>query len=82
MDVVLTDLTHSLRSALQNLNGSARPLLQDALHDTDKLPDPKISSLASDALDALSELRLLLEPGHMILAHHFFGKFSLLPSQA
>ncbi|KAI1778790.1 S-adenosyl-L-methionine-dependent methyltransferase [Hypoxylon cercidicola] len=73
MESILLDLIDSLKSASLKLNGNAKNSLQTALHDTEKLPDRKLSSLASETLDLLSEIRLLLEPGHLILADHFLG---------
>ncbi|KAF2179237.1 putative O-methyltransferase [Zopfia rhizophila CBS 207.26] len=73
MEYILEDLIASLKSASTHLHGSAKLLLQSALHDTHNLPDQKTEKLASQALDLLSEVRLLLEPGHLVLADHFLG---------
>ncbi|KAI1824922.1 S-adenosyl-L-methionine-dependent methyltransferase [Xylaria intraflava] len=76
MESVLQQLVDSLRSASHKLGGDLNQSLNAALHDDTKLPDRKASLLASEALDLLSELRLLLEPGHLILADHFMGYMS------
>lgn len=73
MEPILLDLIDSLKAASRKLKGDAKTSLQTALHDTEKLPDQKLSLLASETLDLLSEIRLLLEPGHLILADHFLG---------
>ncbi|KAF2471774.1 S-adenosyl-L-methionine-dependent methyltransferase [Lindgomyces ingoldianus] len=73
MEAILEDLIASLRTVSKQLQTDAKPLLQESLHDTDKLPDFRTSALASEAVDLLSELRLLLEPGHAVLADHFLG---------
>lgn len=73
MESVLQDLIDSLKSTSEQLNQQTCPTLQETLHNTEKLPDEKVSRLASEALDLLSELRLLLEPRQLILADHFMG---------
>ena len=73
MEAALQDLVVSLSSTAQVLRSQSEDLLQ-ALHNTEKLPDQRVHDLAKDALDLLSEVRLALEPGQMILADHFFGK--------
>lgn len=73
MDSVLQHLIDSLKSASHRLRGDLNQSLNATLHDDTKLPDRKTSLLAAQALDLLSELRLLLEPGHLILADHFMG---------
>ncbi|GAW14668.1 hypothetical protein ANO14919_040710 [Xylariales sp. No.14919] len=76
MESVLRHLIDSLKSASQNLKGEFNQSLNEALHDDTKLPDRQTSLLAGQALDLLSEIRLLLEPGHLILADHFMGYMS------
>ncbi|KAI0468893.1 S-adenosyl-L-methionine-dependent methyltransferase [Xylaria cf. heliscus] len=73
MESVLHNLINSLKSASHRLSGDLNQSLNAALHDDTKLPDRKTSLLAAQALDLLSEIRLLLEPGHLILADHFMG---------
>ncbi|OTB04090.1 hypothetical protein M426DRAFT_321185 [Hypoxylon sp. CI-4A] len=73
MEPILLDLIDSLKTASLRLNGDAKQTLQTTLHNTEKLPDRKLSLLASETLDLLSEVRQLLEPGHLILADHFLG---------
>ncbi|KAI0455778.1 S-adenosyl-L-methionine-dependent methyltransferase [Xylaria acuta] len=73
MESVLQHLIDSLKSASHRLNGDLNQALNAALHDDTKLPDRKTCLLAAQALDLLSEIRLLLEPGHLILADHFMG---------
>ncbi|KAH7303236.1 O-methyltransferase-domain-containing protein [Stachybotrys elegans] len=68
MESVLQELVDSLKSAASRLETStALQALQDSL------PNAKLSSLASEALDLLSSIRLSLEPAHLILADHYFG---------
>jgi hypothetical protein len=71
----LAHLNSSLESSLLQLRLHADPTLECALHCTETLPDAAISQLASKTLDLLSEVRLLLEPGHLVLADHFMGAF-------
>jgi gliotoxin/aspirochlorine biosynthesis O-methyltransferase len=73
MELILQVLIDSLKTSLQHLNGDGNGLLQAALHATEKLPDQRVLSMALEALDLLSEVRLLLEPGHLVLADHFLG---------
>jgi hypothetical protein len=75
----LRELISALNAALQPLSSDnsasteSRQRLYAALHDTDVLPDKNLAGLASEALDRLSELRLLLEPAPLLLADHFLG---------
>lgn len=73
MEKSLQDLVHLLQATSANLRGPDGVLLQAELHDTEKLPNPKLSLLASEALELLTEIRLLLEPRQLILADHFMG---------
>ena len=73
MEAALQDLVVSLSSTALVLRSQSQDLLQ-ALHSTEKLPNQRIYDLAKNALDLLSEVRLALEPGQMILADHFFGQ--------
>ncbi|KAF2795572.1 S-adenosyl-L-methionine-dependent methyltransferase, partial [Melanomma pulvis-pyrius CBS 109.77] len=73
MEAILENLVASLKQVPSQLNSDAKASLQSALHDTTKLPNKKICSLSYEALDLLSEVRLLLEPSHLILADHFLG---------
>ena len=73
MEATLSTLNSALKSALGQLNKDHGDSLNADLHDTDRLPDKKLSALASESLDLLSEIRLLLEPAHLILADHFLG---------
>lgn len=70
MDGILTDLISTLQSASNKLDTKN---LDEALHDTEKLPDKKLADLAANALDLLEMLRLRLEPRQLILADHFMG---------
>ncbi|OCL06619.1 putative O-methyltransferase [Glonium stellatum] len=47
--------------------------LNEALHCDEQLPDKNISALAFNAINLLSEVQQILEPGHLILADHFLG---------
>ncbi|RYP04561.1 hypothetical protein DL764_004369 [Monosporascus ibericus] len=77
MDKTLQGLIDTLKSTLLDLRSDADGgSLQAALHDTEKLPDQKLYLLASEALDLLSEVRLVLEPSQLVLADHFFGYMS------
>ncbi|KAI1435781.1 S-adenosyl-L-methionine-dependent methyltransferase [Xylaria sp. CBS 124048] len=76
MESILQQLVYSLKSTSQRLSGDLNQSLNAALHDDSKLPDRKASLLAAEALDLLSEIRLLLEPGHLVLADHFLGYMS------
>ena len=70
----LSKLVRDLKVSFKSLNDDAvAKELQAALHDPKQLPDKKMAGLASEAVDLLGELDLLLEPGHMILADHFLG---------
>jgi hypothetical protein len=71
---VLAKLVADLRISWDALNHeSVRLEIQDALHKNDRLPERKMASTASDAVDLLHQLQQLLEPGHLILADHFLG---------
>jgi hypothetical protein len=72
MEGVLTVLIGSLRAASQHLHGSDC-LYHSKLHDNENLSNPDVFRLAEEALDLLSDVRLLLEPGHLVLADHFLG---------
>lgn len=71
MEPVLEDLIRSLRAASQGLK--AEDGIQSLLHDTEQLPNVAVYQLANEALDLISDVRLLLEPGHLVLADHFLG---------
>lgn len=71
MNKVLQDLNCSLRATLDRLKADGG--FESVLHDTERLPELAVSQSASEALDLLSELRLLLEPGQLVLADHFLG---------
>lgn len=71
MENVLKDLIRSLRATLQRLK--AEDGIQSLLHDTKQLPNVAVHQLANEALDLISDVRLLLEPGHLVLADHFLG---------
>ncbi|KAL1604779.1 hypothetical protein SLS60_004319 [Paraconiothyrium brasiliense] len=73
IEETLVTLISSLESASFQLKTHANPTLEDALHSTEKLPDAAVSQLASKALDLLSEVQLMLEPGQLVLADHFMG---------
>ena len=75
MESILQELVDSLKSSSRQL-AQEKHLFQAALHDTDRLPSQKLSSLASQALDLLSEIRLSLEPAHVLLADQFLGTVS------
>ena len=71
---VLAKLAADLRTSWIALNReNVHSELQDALHNNDRLPEPKVASMASDAVDLLHQLEQLLEPGHLVLADHFLG---------
>ncbi|KAI0402333.1 S-adenosyl-L-methionine-dependent methyltransferase [Xylaria palmicola] len=72
MEPVLQHLVKSLQEAKSQLNDLKGPLAA-ALHKTDDLPDRRLSSLASEALDLLSDIKIFLEPSQVVLADHFFG---------
>ncbi|KAI0508612.1 putative O-methyltransferase [Xylaria bambusicola] len=76
MESTLQQLIESLKAASRDLSGNQHEQLQTKLHNTDKLPDRNVFLLASEALNLLSEVRLLLEPGPLILADHFMGYMS------
>ncbi|KAI0886474.1 S-adenosyl-L-methionine-dependent methyltransferase [Annulohypoxylon maeteangense] len=73
METTIQNLIDPLRAASAHLAGPDGAELLAELHDTEKLPDPKLSRLVSEALDLLAEVRLLLEPRQLILADHFMG---------
>ncbi|KAM7213663.1 hypothetical protein V8F06_010984, partial [Rhypophila decipiens] len=65
MEKVLQDLVNSLNIAKAYLAGEGKDTLQAALHNAESLPNKQLWSHATNALDLLQELRLLLEPGHL-----------------
>ncbi|KAF2446660.1 O-methyltransferase glim [Karstenula rhodostoma CBS 690.94] len=71
MENMLQDLIRSLRATSQHLKADND--IYSLLHDTEKLPNVAVHQLANEALDLLSDVRLLLEPGHLVLADHFLG---------
>lgn len=73
LEAVLVKLISSLEVASTQLKTQTSPSLADALHSTENLPDAALYQLASKALDVLSEVQLLLEPGQLLLADHFMG---------
>lgn len=76
METVLQDLVTSLKKAATYFNGDGKETLQAALHNAETLPDKQLWSQATEALDLLEQLRLSLEPGHLVLADHFMGSSS------
>ncbi|POS75431.1 hypothetical protein DHEL01_v206173 [Diaporthe helianthi] len=73
MESVLRSLASALELAMGQLDGDFKASLDTALHNTEELPDKILYSAASEVLDLLSKVRLLLEPAHLILADHFLG---------
>ena len=71
MEHVLQDLIRSLRATSQHLKADND--FHSLLHDTENLPNGAVYQLANEAVELLSEVRLLLEPGHLVLADHFLG---------
>jgi hypothetical protein len=59
MESVLRSLITSLKSTLDYLNGQKKPTLDEALHNSEKLPNSTYYKLALEALDLLSGVRLL-----------------------
>ncbi|KAI0176006.1 S-adenosyl-L-methionine-dependent methyltransferase [Hypoxylon sp. FL1284] len=76
MEQIIHDLISQLKATSVHLTGPDGALLLRELHNTENLPSPMLSGLASEALDLLAELRLLLEPGQLVLADHFMGYMS------
>lgn len=75
----LTKLIQDLKVSVKSFNDDAvSKELQAVLHDPRQLPERRIADLATEAVDLLGELDILLEPGHIILADHFLGAY--LPS--
>lgn len=72
MEPVLHELNASLVSTIQRM-GEKEHILQRSLHNTDSLPDKNLLALVDSSLNLLSEVRYLLEPGHLILADHYLG---------
>ncbi|KAJ4390993.1 hypothetical protein N0V93_004592 [Gnomoniopsis smithogilvyi] len=72
MQSTLKALNSTLRHVLHELRKESNSL-SNLLHSTDELPHKTLYTVASEALDLLGELRLLLEPAHVILADHFLG---------
>ena len=67
-------LTSDLKAALASFQDEAVAFeLRQALHDDKKLPDKEIAAAASEALNLLGQVEQILEPGHLVLADHFFG---------
>jgi hypothetical protein len=77
MEQTLNQLISSLESTVSQLKGPYRTELENALHDHDKLPDKKLSELATRAGNLLHEVEQMLEPGPLVLADHFLGNFNL-----
>lgn len=73
MEAILHDLAGTLKSTLTQLKSCPEGSLETLLHNAGELPDKNLYSAASEALTYLSEIRLLLEPGHLVLADHFLG---------
>lgn len=74
LESALSELIRDLRVSVKSFNDNAvSKELQDVLHDPQRLPDKEIARLASEAVDLLGELDILLEPAHIILADHFLG---------
>ncbi|OTA66127.1 S-adenosyl-L-methionine-dependent methyltransferase [Hypoxylon sp. EC38] len=73
LDLVLENLSSSVRLALMYMEGPLKDTIQSRLHNEDKLPDAKCSSLAANAIDLLHRAQLILEPRSTILADHFLG---------
>ena len=70
IEYTLVHLIDSIQSSLKILKGDANNQLNQCLHSSDKLPDKKIASLASQAIDLLHETEQLLEHGPL---DHFLG---------
>ena len=75
MEETLQLLNSILRETLRLLEGPLHSSLQSALHDDSKLPEKKISQLASPTIDLLHKTEQLLEPPSLVLAGHFLGTF-------
>ncbi|KAL8991438.1 MAG: hypothetical protein Q9177_000150 [Variospora cf. flavescens] len=70
----LNKLIQDLKVSVKSFNDDAvSKELQAVLHDPRQLPERRIADLATEAVDLLGELDILLEPGHIILADHFLG---------
>lgn len=54
-------------------NDGVKRELQELLNNEQDLPDQEILQRATSVVDKLGEMLLILEPVHLILAHHFFG---------
>jgi hypothetical protein len=70
-DVVVQKLIEDLKFALESLRHD--DTFQKSFHDDNALPDKPLSTLSSEALNLLSDVRLQLEPSQMVLADHFMG---------
>jgi len=79
MEETLTYLNGYLQAVLQRLNGDeVRDQLQAALHNHEEgvLPSPRMTEITTKTIDLLHNIEQILEPGHLVLADHFLGKFS------
>jgi hypothetical protein len=74
-DVVIQKLIEDLKFALESLRRD--DTFQKSAHDDNALPDKTLSTLSSEALNLLSDVRLQLEPSQMVLADHFMGMMSI-----
>jgi gliotoxin/aspirochlorine biosynthesis O-methyltransferase len=71
---LLEHLISSLNDSLGALKtGATRAHLDAVLHNDTKLPEKKIATMASEAINLLHQIGQLLEPGHLVLADHFLG---------
>jgi gliotoxin/aspirochlorine biosynthesis O-methyltransferase len=74
-DLVIQKLIEDLKIALESLRHDET--FQKSSHDDNALPDKTFSTLSTEALNLLSDVRLQLEPSQMVLADHFMGMMTI-----
>lgn len=71
---LLRTLDTQLRQVSETLQSEAlQDVLNNSLHNTEKLPDAELMTAAKDVVDSMDSLQLQLVPSVMLLADGFFG---------
>jgi hypothetical protein len=76
MESLLTVLITTLRYTTDQLRGPLHKELRAAIFDPERLPDKKITALASEVENLLEEIGLLIQPPVSLLADNFLGTLS------
>lgn len=72
----LRTLIQQLRFAQEHLSDThVSVTINEQLHGTqeEQLPDTQMEGLAAEAINLLHDIQQRLQPGHLVLADHFFG---------